>query len=384
MQDDPRVPEWLVLELRANLFYQYNQQLSLNVMKAARLIAVGSKLSIEDVPEPQLKRGSCRVKVDASHVMSYTHEIIEGHSGRIAAPIPYTMGLCAVGTIEAVAPDIVGLTSGQRVFCSPHVVAEPHGEDPEYMLIGWFGVSANAERLVAEWKNGAFAEKALYPSECITPIPDDIEADATQLSFINILAVAYGGLLRGGFRAGQTIIVNGATGNIGACAVVLSLAMGAARVIAVGRDEQILEQIAQLDSQRIVPVSIRADKEEYSAKIKVAANRAQLLLDAIAAPTADPTVACVEALGTRGTAVLMGGVRANFSLPYSFILRKELMICGSYMYPHSAIHELIQMIRFGVLNLSQFKISKYKLEDINQAVQDAPNCKGLAGCAICL
>jgi NADPH:quinone reductase-like Zn-dependent oxidoreductase len=86
------------------------------------------------------------------------------------------------------------------------------------------------------WRNGSFAEKALYPASCLTVLPEAREWDRPELlAFLASLAIADGGLRRGELRGGQTVVVNGATGNLGGAAVLAALARGAARVVATGR-----------------------------------------------------------------------------------------------------------------------------------------------------
>ena len=51
---------------------------------------------------------------------------------------------------------------------------------------------------------------------------------------LNVLLVPYGGLLAADLRAGETLLVSGATGNFGGAAVAVALAMGAACVVAPG------------------------------------------------------------------------------------------------------------------------------------------------------
>ena len=44
----------------------------------------------------------------------------------------------------------------------------------------------------------------------------------------------------------QTLVVNGATGGLGSAAVLVGLAMGASKVVAVGRNEEKLKALEQL------------------------------------------------------------------------------------------------------------------------------------------
>lgn len=56
---------------------------------------------------------------------------------------------------------------------------------------------------------------------------------------IGALLVPFGGLLAAGVQAGQTVVVNGATGS---AAIAVALGMGAGRVIATGRNTTTLAE----------------------------------------------------------------------------------------------------------------------------------------------
>lgn len=61
------------------------------------------------------------------------------------------------------------------------------------------------------------------------------------------------GLVRGRLAAGETIIVNGATDAYGAAAVLVALALGAARVVAAGRNAKMPDQLAETAGSRVSP-----------------------------------------------------------------------------------------------------------------------------------
>ena len=67
---------------------------------------------------------------------------------------------------------------------------------------------------------------------------------AAQLAVLNRAIVPYGGLLRGRLAAGETLLVNGATGAYGTAVVLLGIALGAARVVAAGRNAAALDALA--------------------------------------------------------------------------------------------------------------------------------------------
>ena len=158
--------------------------------------------------------------------------------------------------------------------------------------------------------------------------------------------------------------------------------MGAAKVVAVGRDQRTLEKLRQLDSRRVVAAPLTGGLADDAQKIDKAGSGANLVVDASAAHAPEPTLACINSLGAQGVAVFVGGVRADIPLPYMNILRKQLTIRGSYMYPRFVPGELLRMIAPGVLDLSAVKIHAFPLEDINEALEQAPNFKGLEFCVI--
>ena len=77
--------------------------------------------------------------------------------------------------------------------------------------------------------------------------------------------------MRGRLAAGETIVVTGATGAYGSAAVLLSLALGAARVIAAGRNGKALEALARLGGPRVTTVALSGDVEADAKALRTAA-----------------------------------------------------------------------------------------------------------------
>lgn len=93
---------------------------------------------------------------------------------------------------------------------------------------------------------------------------------ANRVCRLGYLGTAYGALLRGGFRPSQSILVNGATGVLGVGAVPLGIALGASRVVCVGRKERVLARLQEIHPRRIVTVVRRKDGSD-AARIAEAA-----------------------------------------------------------------------------------------------------------------
>lgn len=346
-------------------------------MKAVYLEKPGAPLKVIDAPEPTLQPGGVIVKISVAPILSFMKKVVSGELG-YAMATPWIPGPNAVGEVDSVAEDVVRLKTGDQVYIDPHVYTHTTTDAYDGILLGLTGLSPLAPALQQRWRNGTFAEKCLVPAECLTVLRRTAY-EPPQLAWLSYAAVAYGGLLRGEFRPGQTLIVSGATGNIGACAVMLGLAMGARRIVALGRDDGILEQLKTLDPMRIATVSLKGDFERDKREIAAAAGSADLVYDMLGNVSSfAPTSAAIHALRRGGTAVLMGGVQASVDLPYVHIMLNELTIKGVMMYPRCAPAELLDMVMAGLLPLDKLQVRTFPLEEIAAALDHAERSGGLS------
>ena len=240
-------------------------------MKAWRLEKLGGRLALEEVPLPEPRPGSVLVRVEASALMSYLKAYVDGKLPFYNPPAkPFTIGTNAIGAIWAVGRDVWSLKAGQRVVVSSHFVARENVADPAQVLIGLTAGAGSAEML-ADWPDGTLAEFALAPVEAVTPLESLDGRDAADLAVISRFIVPFGGLLRGRLAAGETLVVNGATGAYGTAAVLLGVAMGAARVVATGRNPSALATVSEAAGPRTVTVALSGDVAADAMAIRDAA-----------------------------------------------------------------------------------------------------------------
>jgi len=300
-----------------------------------------------------LRPGGAIVRIQAAPVLSFMKKIFSGELGyRMATP--WIPGANGVGVVESVADDLIGVKPGDLVFIDPHIFTNTTTNTYDGILLGLTSLSPDSGALYQRWRNGTFAEKALVPGECLTRLSGAEKLGPVRLSILSFAAIAYGGLLKGSLRPGQVLIVSGATGNIGSTAVLVGLAMGAERIVALGREKVILTQLKEIEPNRIKTVKLQGALETDKHAIAAAADGADLVYDMLgSAPTFEPTAAAIYALRKVGTAVLMGGVQAAMNLPYAHVMQNELSIKGALMYPRSAPAELVRLIAAGLLELVQ-------------------------------
>ncbi|HZD25282.1 MAG TPA: zinc-binding dehydrogenase [Alphaproteobacteria bacterium] len=350
-------------------------------MKAAILNAFGSPLTIGTLPEPELGTGEVVVDVAATRVLAYMNEVISG-ARDYTLELPLAPGPGGIGRVRAVGPDATRLRPGDWVYCDPTVRSRDDAAAPDIALQGLTAPSEGGQRLQRHFRHGAFAERMLVPTENVTPIGEIEPDEAPRWCALGTLLVPYGGLLAIDLRAGETVVVNGATGNFGSAGVAVALAMGAGRVVATGRNEAALADLAHRFADhcfdaRLRTVAMQGDEEADRARIvETAGGPIDAVLDLLP-PMASIAQVRTAALAVRpqGRVVLMGGVGMaggpGLDLPYSWLMRNGITVRGQWMYGHEAVPRMVGLIRAGLIDLGQFEVASFALDDANEAVEHA-------------
>ncbi|MFH8383507.1 alcohol dehydrogenase catalytic domain-containing protein [Kitasatospora sp. NPDC018058] len=350
-------------------------------VKAAVLKDFGQPLSVEEVADPALGTGEVIVDVAAAPVLPYMDEVFSGERPYLL-PVPAIPGAGAVGRVRAVGPDATRLAVGDWVLCDPSVRSRDDAHTPDITLQGLAARGDGGLRLHRHFGQGSFAEQLLIPTENAFPIGPISQAQAGRWSALTLCLVPYGGLVAGDLRAGETVLVSGATGNFGSAAVAVALAMGAGRVIAPGRNEAMLEELERRFGPRLRTVRLSGDEDGDRERMKQAAQGPiDLVLDMLP-PSVGATPVRTAAMTVReyGRVVLMGGVGTlggdDLALPYPWIMRNNITIRGQWLCPRPAVTRLIDMANAGLLGLGAFEITEFALDDASQAVTHAADRGG--------
>lgn len=170
-------------------------------MKAivVREFGAAEVLKLEEIPDPRPDDGQVLVRLYAAGVNPVDTYVLSGRY--VFKPdLPYIPGMDGAGVIESVGQGVIGLKPGDRVWLSQTV----------------------AGRL-----QGMYAEKAVCEAKHVHPLPEDLTF--AQGAAVNVAYVtAYRALFdRAGLKAGETVLIHGATGGVGLAAVQLAVAHGA-------------------------------------------------------------------------------------------------------------------------------------------------------------
>lgn len=158
-------------------------------------------LQLVDVPTPTPQPGQVVIDVRAVGVNRADIKRYAGVFGRDPAQLPLRLGYEAAGVVTAVGADAHGPAGPVRV--GDEVIAFP--------------------------VDGGYAEQLLVPASALVPKPQRLDWEQAA-GLLLTGATAVHALAATGLRAGETVVVHGASGGVGTMAVQLAVARGA-RVI---------------------------------------------------------------------------------------------------------------------------------------------------------
>jgi NADPH:quinone reductase-like Zn-dependent oxidoreductase len=191
-------------------------------MRAARILQIGSPNVIvsENLSKPEPGNGQVLVRVQAAGVGPWDALIREGKSG-MNQLLPLTLGSDLAGIVEAIGPGVSGFKAGDEVYGMTN--ERFVGAYAEYAL-------ASATMLAPKPKRLSFIEAASVPVVAVT---------AWQMLFEYAHAVA-----------GQTVLILGGAGNVGAYAVQLAKHAGINMVATAGPRD--IEYVRNLGAETVL------------------------------------------------------------------------------------------------------------------------------------
>ena len=143
---------------------------------------------------------------------------------------------------------------------------DKHENYPVIVGVDGVGMLADGTRVYAGSATGMMSEKALINKHWYVPIPDELD-DVTAAAIPNPAISAWLSLMyKGKLKKGDTVLILGATGITGKLATQIARHLGAGRIIAIGRNQQALNN---LDAD--VTISLNQSDDDIKQAIKAEA-----------------------------------------------------------------------------------------------------------------
>jgi NADPH:quinone reductase-like Zn-dependent oxidoreductase len=253
------------------------------------------------------------------------------------------------------------------------------GDVQQAKIIGGDGVGvlADGTRVFALGISGMIAEKAVINKNSMVKLPDGID-DTTAAALPNAVAGSAMALrFRAIMKAGETVLINGATGFTGKIAIQIARHYGAGKIIVTSRNEQTLQTLLALGADKII--AINQDDENFTKQIRQihTDTPVDIILDYLWGHTASLILEALKGKGAfshRTRYVSIGSITGDKIQLSSEILRSvDLQLSGSGLGSWTKeemqllITEIIpEMFQLAVDNKLKVDTTSVSLKDIEK------------------
>jgi alcohol dehydrogenase len=298
-------------------------------------------------PDPKPGEGQVVIKVGACSLNYHDVFTVRGMPG-IKVPVPVIIGLDVAGEVAELGPGVSGWSVGDRVLINP--IDQKRG-------------------LTGEMFDGGLSEYFLASEEQLIRMPDGVSfAQAAALP------VAYGTAHRmmftnGGIKAGDKVMVLGASGGVGTCCVILAKMAGCEVIVGASSEEKI-GRLKELGADWGINYIEKAFEKELFAKYGKPHRRSfdggvDVMVNFTGGDTWVPSLKALK----RGGKLLTCGATAGYDpkTDIRYIWTFELKLLGSNSWTVEDLESLMAMIQDGRMDPPIDRI--YSLDESGEALR---------------
>ncbi len=205
-------------------------------------------MTLDEVPVPVPAAGEALLRVEYAALNPADHFLMQGKYPRPGKP-PYSVGRDGCGVVEAVG-------EGAKIAVGARAV----------VLRSDVGVS----------RPGTLAEYVCVPEASLAPLPEGWTREEGAAGPLVHLTAWQALVDRGGLAAGQTVLINGASGGVGSAAIVQAKALGAT-VVALSGSREKWAKLKELGADHVV--DSRAEDCEKQVKEALGGGRVDLVIE---------------------------------------------------------------------------------------------------------
>lgn len=306
-------------------------------MRAVRIARHGGPevLELAEVPVPTPQAGEVLVRVTAVAVNNTDLWTRDGAYGRPGDPpalsgwrgpidFPRIQGADVTGRVVGVGADVDGSLVGRRVVVDP-AIYDADGPD------------ANPVGLMGSERDGGYAEYVTAPAERVHDVSASALTDDQLASLPTAYGTALGMIERARLRAGETVLVSGASGGVGLALVQIARARGA-RVVAISSGSKI-EPVREAGAHEVVDRT-----RDVVAQVRAAAPEGiDVALDVVAGQLVEDGVPLLREGGRWVIAGALGGYDVAFDVRRLYLHNAQVI--GSAMHTPRHFELLVRMAR---------------------------------------
>ena len=318
-------------------------------MKALQCVELGGpeKLVVSDVADPMIAEDHIIIEVKSASVNFPDVLMIQGLY-QFQPPLPFIPGGESAGVVIEIGDGVEGFNIGDKVFAATGV--------------------------------GGICEKILAHKNNVRPIPENMDFEIAAALSVTYGTSIYALKQRANLKAGETLLVLGASGGVGLATVQLGKAMGAKVIAAASTQEKVNICIENGADEGFVYPSGNLDRDqqkELSNKIKELTGGLgpNVIYDPVGGTYAEP---CLRSIAWDGRYLVIGfaaGADQIPKMPLNLTLLKGCQIVGVFwgawtgMFPaenQKNFEELFEMYKNGKINPAPS--DKFTLETSAEAI----------------
>jgi NADPH:quinone reductase-like Zn-dependent oxidoreductase len=214
-------------------------------------------LTLGERPAPALGPGQVRIDVRASSLNHIDCFLRRGLPG-VKLELPHIPGCDASGVVSELGAGVTTHAVGDRVLMNPSLTCGKC----EFCQRGDVSMCIQF-KLVGEHTSGTTCQQIVLPAENAIPFPDSMtfeDAASVPLVFVTAWRML---ITRGRLRAGEDVLIHGASAGVGIACIQIAKAAGA-RVFAAASTEEKLELCRSLGAD----VLINGEKEDVARRVR--------------------------------------------------------------------------------------------------------------------
>ena len=316
-------------------------------MRAILSKAVGGPetLVFEEVLDPTPKPGEVIIEVKAVGI-NFPDTLIIEDKYQFKPQRPFSPGAEVAGVVEGVGEGVKGVFKGDRVIAVP----------------GW----------------GGLVERLAVPASSLVKIPDGMSFEEAAALIMTYGTSYYALKDRANLQPGETLLVLGAAGGVGAAAVELGKAMGAHVVAAASTNDKVEFALSMGADNGLIYPSGKMDKaaqKELAGELKLASGRdgADVVYDAVGGDYCEPAL---RAMDWNGRYLVVGFPAGIPALPLNLTLLKSVSVIGVFWGaagardPAGHAANMAELMALYAAGKIKPRVSKtYPLERAHEAIQ---------------
>lgn len=278
--------------------------------------------SYTDVPSPEPGADELLIEVRAAGI-SFVDMLVAQGNYQVRPPLPYIPGTEFSGVVVGMGSDVSGFREGDRV------------------LSGAMG--------------GAYADRCAVPAVAAIRMPDAMTFEHGSVFRVSYATAYYALVHRGEVQPGETVLVLGAGGAVGAACVQVARSLGARVIASASREDKRQLALACGASEAI---DSRAEDWRDQVKALTGGKGADVVVDPVGG---DETERAFRSLGWRGRHLVIGYAAGSIpKLPVNLALLKGAALVG------------VDVRQFGIFEPELYRQTLMELAKLYEAGEVIP------------